>query len=290
LLRTPQLLAAGRCDLLILQRKLLPFWQLSILRRMARALVFDMDDAIFQRDSFHPRGPESRKLRNRFSRVVRAANAVIVGNEYLKRNAAVYCGASRVHIVPTCVEPSRYPLSRHCRQGGEVRMVWIGSASTLRGLAPVQPHLAAATSRLPGLQTRIICDRSVELAGVDLVFRPWAIHTETEELAACDIGFSWLPDDAWSRGKCGLKVLQYMAAGLPVVANPVGMNRQMVIHGRTGFLASTPGEWANAIAVLAADPQLRRAMGRAGRRLVEEQYNAALWGPRLADILETVAK
>ena len=73
-----------------------------------------------------------------------------------------------------------------------------------------------------------------------VVFRPWSRETETAELAEGDIGIAYMPDDSWSLGKCGLKVLQYMAAGLPVVANPVGVHREMIVHGETGFLADTP--------------------------------------------------
>ena len=91
--------------------------------------------------------------------------------------------------------------------------------------------------------------------------------------AAADIGISWLPNDLWSRGKCGLKVLQYMAAGLPVVANPVGVQGDMVRHGETGFLANTDEEWLEAIGRLARDPVLRQCMGRAGRRRVEAHFS-----------------
>jgi len=106
-------------------------------------------------------------------------------------------------------------------------------------------------------------------------FRPWQQATETTELADADIGISWLPDDGWSAGKCGLKVLQYMAAGLPVVANPVGVQKNLVRHGETGFLVETPDEWEDAVRLLAADPELRRHMGQAGRRRVEEEYLVA---------------
>ncbi|NQT16499.1 MAG: glycosyltransferase, partial [Planctomycetes bacterium] len=138
---------------------------------------------------------------------------------------------------------------------------------------------------LPGLKLWVVCDRFPRLSGVEVVGRPWSSATEAAELAECDIGISWLPDDPWSEGKCGLKVLQYMAAGLPVVANPVGMHRELVVHGRTGFLASTPGQWSAAIGRLAADPGLRRRMGAAARRVVEEEFSVARWGAELAEVV-----
>ena len=104
-------------------------------------------------------------------------------------------------------------------------------------------------------------------------------------MATSDIGISWLPDDTWSQGKCGLKVLQYMAAGLPVVANPVGVQAEMVRHGETGFLAETPDQWAEAVGRLARDPALRRTMGRAGRRRVETGFSVAFGAGRWLEVL-----
>jgi glycosyltransferase involved in cell wall biosynthesis len=282
----------GGADVVILQRKLLPIWQLALLRRYARRLIYDLDDALFQRDSYSRKGPQSSVRMARFWATVYAADAVIVGNDYLGRFTSAFTEPGRVHVIPTCVEPRWYHLARHQRVGSAARLVWIGQRSTLASLQRAREHLAAATQkvagRLPGLQLRVIGDAAVRLPGVHVVPRRWSSATEAAELSDGDIGINWLPDDGWSRGKCGLKLLQYMAAGLPVVANPVGMNRRMVVHGQTGLLASTPQEWAEAIARLAADPPLRRQMGAAGRRLVEQRYSVAGWGPRLAEVVHMV--
>jgi glycosyltransferase involved in cell wall biosynthesis len=289
LARIGQLRAAGRADVVILQRKLLPIWQLTLLRRHARRLVYDLDDALFQRDSYSPKGPQSNVRMARFWATVYAADAIIVGNEFLKRRASAFTEPGRVHVIPTCIEPRWYHAAPHSRAGAAARLVWIGQQSTLASLERAGEHLASTAGRLPGLTLRVICDRSVKLPGVNVELRRWSSATEAAELAEGDIGINWLPDDGWSCGKCGLKVLQYMAAGLPVVANPVGMNHRMIVHGQTGFLASTPQEWAEAIARLAADPQLRHTMGVAGRRLVEQQYSVAGWGPRFAEVIHRVA-
>ena len=118
---------------------------------------------------------------------------------------------------------------------------------------------------------------------------PWSVATEARDLAAADIGISWLADIPFNRGKCGLKVLQYMAAGLPVVANPIGVTSRLVIHGKTGFLASTPEEWAEAIKRLAENPVLRRQMGVAARRIVEERYSVNAWSPQFAELIHDSA-
>jgi hypothetical protein len=105
--------------------------------------------------------------------------------------------------------------------------------------------------------------------------------SEARQLAAGQIGISWLPDDLWSRGKCGLKILQYQAAGLPVIANPVGCQSEMIRSGETGILASTPQEWADAVKLLAGEPELRRRMGNAGRRRVDTDYSLSAWAETL---------
>jgi len=275
-----------RADVVVLQRKLLPLGQLILLRRRARRLVYDFDDALWQRDSYSPKGPESWSRAGRFWATVYAADSVIAGNGYLAGAARAYAPPERVYVVPTCIDPGRYRPAEHVRRGAAARLVWIGQGSTLPSLRAAGAPLTAAAERVPGLGLRLICDRSIELGPLRVEPRPWSTATEADDLAGADIGVSWLPDDTWSPGKCGLRVLQFMAAGLPVVANPVGMNRRMVIDGETGFLAESPRQWADAIDRLAADLGLRRRMGAAGRRLVEEHYSAARWGPKLAAILE----
>jgi hypothetical protein len=127
------------------------------------------------------------------------------------------------------------------------------------------------------VKLRVICDRFPESFPLPIIPVSWDEQTEGREIAAGHIGISWIPDDLWSRGKCGLKVLQYQAAGLPVVANPVGTHREMIRDGQTGYLATTAEEWAVALARLVADPSLRLALGRAARRQVEASYSVSAW-------------
>jgi glycosyltransferase involved in cell wall biosynthesis len=270
----------------VLQRKLLPGWQLAMLRRAARWLFFDFDDAVFLRDSYAPRGLHDAGRMRRFVATVRACDVVLAGNSYLRAQAARWVDRHGVHVLPTCVDPGRYPAADPARAGDGVQLAWIGSSSTLRGLQAAAPLLEEVGRRVPGLRFKVICDRFLELKHLSVVRCPWAQETEAAELAGADIGVSWVPDDQWSRGKCGLKVLQYMAAGLPVVANPVGVHVEMVRHGDNGFLAETPGQWAEAVGRLARDPALRRRMGRAGRRRVESDYSVAAGAARWLNVLD----
>jgi glycosyltransferase involved in cell wall biosynthesis len=273
-------------DAVLVQRRLLPGWQLALLRRAAPLLLFDFDDAVFLRDSYSPRGLHSRSRLGRFAAMVRAADAVVAGNDFLRHAALRWAEPGRVHVVPTCVDPGRYPPAEHTRAGQGVQLVWIGSSSTLRGLEAVRPLLEEVGRRCPGLCLKLVCDRFLELRHLPVLARPWSEAGEAAELAAADVGISWVPDDLWSRGKCGLKVLQYMAAGLPVIANPVGVQADLVRHGTTGFLVETAEGWAAAVGRLARDPGLRRRLGAAGRRVVEKEYGIGAGAARWLALLD----
>ncbi len=272
-------------DAVILQRRLLPGWRLRMLRRAARILLYDFDDAVFLRDSFAPKGLHSARRLGRFAAIVRQADIVVAGNAYLAGEAARWAVPGSVHQIPTCVDPDAYPLAEHARPAGHAQLVWIGSSSTLQGLERARPILERVGQRLPGLRLKLVCDRFLNLRHLPVLACPWSQAGEPAALADADIGISWIPNDLWSRGKCGLKILQYMAAGLPVVANPVGVQAEMVRHGQNGFLAETPEQWAEAIAALARDPALRRRMGAEGRRRLETDYGLTTGAARWLDLL-----
>jgi hypothetical protein len=276
---------AKNADLVILQRKLLPSWEISLLRNWAKRLVFDIDDAVYQRDSNSRKGPTSWARLARFRATAQDSDAVFVGNDFLRLVTSKWIPPERVVLMPTCIDLAKYQPARHFRQNLDARLVWIGQATTLETLGKAGGLLGAIAHRLPNLEFRQICNRSSYFAALNVVFRPWSSETETAELVEGDIGIAYMPDDTWSMGKCGLKVLQYMAAGLPVVANPVGVHREMIVHGETGFLAETPGEWAEAVFQLANNPDLRARFGAAGRRLVESRYSTTAWGSHFAAIL-----
>ena len=260
-------------DVVILQRRLLSGWHFYHLRRHARRLIYDFDDAVYLRDSYAPKGLESVVRRRRFIRTVSFADAVFAGNLTLQHEAFRYAVPRRVHLVPTCVDPRRYPLAEHVREKTGVVMVWIGSASTLQGMVS-QARLWNGIGRLVGgVSLKVICDRWPQFKHLRVLKARWSAATEGREIASADFGISYLPEDDWSRGKCGLKVLQYMAAGLPVIGNPIGVQTELIQHGKTGFLVSKPSDWVEAVYTLANDADLRRQMGQVARRRVEREFS-----------------
>jgi len=278
----------GSTDALIVQRRLLAAWQVRLLRRAAPCLLFDFDDAVFLRDSYSIRGIHSSRRARRFANIMRQADGVIAGNYFLRGQAAYWAKEARIHVIPTCVDPAKYPFARHERSGQGVELVWIGSSSTLQGLETIRPVLEEVGRSWPGLRLKLICDRFIELADLPINCCPWSEASEAAEIAAADIGVSWLPDDLWSRGKCGLKILQYMAAGLPVVANPVGVQAEMVVHGETGFLARSALEWSTAVGRLAHDPALRARLGKAGRVKLEKEFSVRHGAARWIEVLNSL--
>jgi glycosyltransferase involved in cell wall biosynthesis len=173
--------------------------------------------------------------------------------------------------------------------GGNLQLVWVGSSSTLRGLEQFTPTLSAIGEAVSGTRLKLICDRFIDIPHLPVDRCLWNEATEPAEIAAADVGVGWVPDDSWSRGKCGLKILQYQAAGLPVVANPVGVQADFVRDGETGFRATTTEEWVNAIRRLAADAELHRRSGEAGRRQVEAEYSVAAGAARWVAALDRLA-
>jgi glycosyltransferase involved in cell wall biosynthesis len=170
-----------------------------------------------------------------------------------------------------------------------VTVGWIGSPSTQEYLRHIGPALARFCAETGGRVQAIGVEERFQLEGVPLEAVPWSKETELAALQALDVGIMPLADSPWERGKCGFKLIQYMACGLPVVASPVGANREIVIDGETGALAATQDEWVSALKSLAGDAARRRRMGEAGRARVVSGYSLQAVAPRLAALLRRAA-
>lgn len=276
-------------DAVILQRRLLSWVETRILRHWVKVLIFDFDDAVWMRDSYSTKGFDNLKRSRRFRGIMRAVDAVVAGNDFLAAEARKFTSNSTIVTIPTCVNPDAYPVAEH-RSIATVRMVWIGSQSTLQGLEQFRDCLEVIGRRVPGVRLKLICDRFLTFQNLPVDVVQWSAETEAREIADADIGISWIPDDPWSRGKCGLKILQYQAAGLPVVTNPVGVHTRMVRTDETGFLPTTTEEWVNAVQHLAANPELRQQLGTAGRQQVVTDYSVAVGGRMWVAMLDNLLR
>lgn len=287
--RLGYLLKSYNFDLLWVEYELLPWlpaWGEVILERLGIPYVVDYDDAVFHRYDLHSNGLVRAFLGEKIDSVMRRAALVIVGNPYLA-DRACRAGAKRVEYLPTVVDLDRYPVSPQARNS-VLTIGWIGSPATARYLNLVQPALVEACA---GGKTRLVlvgCGQ-MRLDRVRLEIRRWSEETEVGAIQSFDLGIMPLPNELWERGKCGYKLIQYMACARPVVASPVGVNNQIVEHGTNGFLAETIADWVHALRLL-RDPDLRKRMGEAGRSKVELEYCLQVWAPRLLSLLRDVIK
>ena len=277
----------------ILQRKLLSWVELRLLRSRVPWLAFDLDDAVFLRDSYSSKGHQDGRRKRRFSHLMAAADCVFAGNRFLAEQSRAHGARGRVLVVPTSINPDLYQPKvagpTATAAVGGLRMTWIGSSSTLQGLERMAPLFDRIATRIPGISLRVISDRFPAFEKLKVVNIPWSGQSEAEDLASGDVGISWIPDDPWSRGKCGLKVLQYMAAGLPVLANPVGVHPEMIRPGREGFLPGTDEEWLEKLDFFDKNRPELMEMGRAGRQRVEGEYSVANAARLVGDAIRAIS-
>lgn len=249
--------------------------------------IYDFDDAIWVPQPSVNSLFARLRFPDKTAEICRLAAAVSVGNRYLADHAQSF-GAKFTAIVPTTVDVTKYgPVSDLPAEPFTV--VWTGSHSTLAHLEHARPALEAF-GQTRRTRLRIICDRppARPFANIETEFVSWMAEREETDVAVAHVGIMPLPDDEFTRGKCGLKALQYMAARLPVVASPVGVNREIVRNGETGFLAATRDEWISALDQLAAGSGLRSRLGAAGRESVERFYSAEVGAQRFAELVRRV--
>lgn len=276
--------SARNYDFVFLQRKRSGPLLTRCLRRNARVLVFDFDDAIMFRSGRNAEAQSSGRSRQ-FLRTVQSADAVFCGNRFLAETTADH--NPNTLVVPTSIDVARYPLKQYTQRKA-VTLGWIGSQSTLRYLEGLRPVFEEIGAVRRDIELKIVCDRFFDLERMPVRKVRWSSETEVAEVQSFDIGLMPLEMDVWSRGKCGLKILQCLAAGVPVVATPVGVNRDLVEEGVTGLRAATPAEWVEKLLRLADDPSGREQMGRTGRQRVVESYSLEGTAAALCDRIQTL--
>ncbi len=284
-------LCVHRADVVLLEKEMLPwvpaFIECALLPR-GIPLVVDYDDAVFHRYDAH-RSPLVRAvLGDKIDRVMRYANVVLAGNPYLAARARK-AGARQVELVPTVVDTEHYGTTRRPCTDGRLRIGWIGTPETWLGFGNAYAGLLGEVVAAHKAVVRAVGAGPAETAPKNFEFLPWSEASEVELIQGMDIGIMPLAETPWARGKCGYKLIQYMACGVPVVASPVGVNVDIVTEGTHGFLARDDAEWRKALATLLSDGALRARMGAAGRARVEAHYALQVYGPKVAALLAGLA-
>jgi len=273
--RLRTLFSARQYDLIWIEYECLP-WLPALIERLFLSsktpYIVDYDDAVFHYYDQHRLSIVRRILGNKHAQLIRRASLVIAGNEYLAAYARKH-GAKTVSLIPTAVDLTRYPFDPNhseTRTVSRPKVCWIGQRSTAHFLRPLASIFSRLTSENKGEFVAIGIDAAP--LNLPMTSIPWAEDTEVASIQSCDIGIMPLTDGPFERGKCGYKLIQYMACGLPVIASPVGVNKKIVEHGINGYLAESPEEWAHALERLLQDRELREEMGKAGRLKVEKEY------------------
>lgn len=246
---------------------------------------FDFDDTIWDRvQASRTNGIFARlHFYGKAATIIRLSKAVFAGNGYLAAYARKQNDA--VHIVPTSIELGGYPV-RAESDSKDFVVCWTGSLHTLEHFEHAREALERLAERR-SLVVKVICNKEPDrpIRGAKNEFVPWSAVGEADAVGNCHAGIMPLPDTHFTRGKCGLKALQFMATGRPVVVSPVGMNKDLIENGRNGLLASTTDEWVDALDRLAASAELRRTMGAAGRATMEERFSATRVSAEVARII-----
>jgi len=282
--RIRSLWSARRFSVVWVEKEVFPYlpgWMETVLARTGVPYVVDYDDATFHTYDQHRLGPVRAVLGEKLRPLLHSASAVTLGNSYLEDYVRQRTDCEIVRI-PTAVDMARYTGAPDAPDD-ELRIGWIGTPATTKYLEMLREPLLRV-SRVRSIRLITIGASSLEGFDVPLEQHPWSADTEARILSSLHVGVMPLPDEPWERGKCGYKLIQYMAAGRPVVASPVGVNRDIVTPD-VGFLAIDSNAWTESLKRLGGERELRWRMGQAGRKLVEQRFSTRVVAPKICETL-----
>ncbi len=274
-------------DIVFLQRKRFNQPRLGLLRKKAKKIVYDFDDAVMYRNS-KANHPISSTRKRRFVQMIQAADFVIAGNEFLKKEVLTI--HPNVEVIPTPIDISRYQPKDYTLPPERVILGWIGDHGSIHYLERMKPIFERLGSRYATVDLKIVCDHFFDCEQMRVIKKNWKAEEEVSDLQSFDIGLMPLMDDPWSWGKCGLKIIQYQGVGVPVVCTPVGINRDLVEDGVNGFYAMTPEEWEERLSRLIEDARLREQMGMEGLQRVLKNYTLQACAPKMLSVLHQVVE
>jgi hypothetical protein len=291
--RLVDILRGRHFDVVVVQRDVFPF-SLGLFERLLHLVqptfIYDLDDALYFAPSFASKSLfQCLRPLAKFDYLIRQAKSVVVVNDYLKEHALEL--NDRVLKIPMTVDHERYatPVAKGSAHG-PVTIGWSGTATSLVYLQSLQEPLEWLAEQLPMVLEIVTGARlQFSLGRVPISRRLWSWDTEVEDLKRFDVGVMYMPDDPFARGKFPFKVLQYMAAGLPVVASSTGVLPHIVEHGKTGFLAATVDDWKEYLLLLTRDESLRQDFGAAAKAKVREHFSVARYAPIWATLLRNTA-
>jgi glycosyltransferase involved in cell wall biosynthesis len=286
--RCYDLISAKKYDLLWIEKEVFPYLP-GIFDRLVKILdvpyILDYDDAIFHTYDKSRSSVIRGLLSNKLQALIKSSEGVFVGNSYLA-DYALMCGAKNVLEIPTVIDLERYVPVQRATGGETLRVGWIGTPQTTKYLGFAVDALRATHKKIP-VTLVLIGASALGDVGFPIEHHEWTLDSEVELLNSIDVGIMPLPDAAWERGKCGYKLIQYMALGKPVIASPVGINTEIVTP-LVGFLPRTIEEWSDAMIALYQSQSLRLSLSQNARTLVVEKYHTGVVAPQIIKFFNEV--
>jgi len=284
------ILKAASYDRIFLQRVTFPLKLERLLSRRNANIIFDIDDAIFmpdlQKNDLLTRLKSFIKEKE-VKAVLKISKCVIVENEYIKNYVLQFC--PHVYKIPGPIDTNRYFVKDKTRKNNIV-IGWIGSPATTSYLGILDNVFIKILEKYPDVSLHLIGVGNYPLNNRRVRRIPWSYDTEITELQKFDVGLMSMPDNEWTRGKLGCKMLQYMALGIPTVCSDTETNREIIINGVSGFLVKTENEWFDALSKLIDSYELRIRLGRNARNVIEEKCSINRNLPLLIQLLNNPAK
>lgn len=284
----------GKYDMVFVQREAFMLGTSFFERQFAKKskLIFDFDDTIWRHQTGKIKSKNkifySLKNPEKTISIIKAAYMVIAGNAYLSGFAKNY--NRNVRIIPTTIDTQAYPFTEKTNVE-KVAIGWSGSFSTIIHFEFILGALERLKEKYGDkVCFKVIGDETFRHQKLNIRGLPWRKDSEIQNLSEFDIGIMPLPDDEWTKGKCGLKGLQYMALGIPTIMSPVGVNADIIQDGVNGYLADKEDEWVEKASLLVDSPELRKSIGLKGRKTVEKHYSVEANKARYLEIFDNLIK
>ncbi len=268
------IILASQFDAVYIQEPIIPFGFVKMLKLANKNIIFQCTDAVFISDQKGQNIFERLRLKmlyNAWKRAVKIATCCLVENEYNKKAVEPYC--SYIETITGPIDTDRYFFREDKTREPAIVIGWAGSPFTTKYLYGIAEALREIAKKYSIILRTTGAKKDFTIEGVSCEVIPWKLNTELDWLSTFDIGIMPLSDDAWTKGKGGYKLLQYMSMGIPAIASPVGFNKEVVLDGVNGFLATTREEWLERLSLLIENKELGKSMAKKARSTIEEQYS-----------------
>lgn len=285
-------LRAKQFDIVWVEKEIFPYfpaWAEKILKICGCKVIVDYDDAIFHNYDLSNNRWIKLFLKNKIATVMNSSSYVVAGNAYLAKYADE-AGARRITVIPTVVDAKRYSLRNKEVASKKLVIGWMGSPSTQKYVADIKDALISVCNEYDAKLLLVGADKNIitVFSDIDCEVLEWNESTEAEMIQHMDVGIMPLVDGPWENGKCGYKLIQYMACGVPVIASPVGVNIKIVNESKCGFLAESVQHWESFLRQMFSSIDLRETLGNNGRKQVEELYSVQIQGPIMAHLMHKI--